>query len=73
MFRIICTSPYPVISQPKTEEQRALQRHVGFVNFVSGRDAEKAKDALHGFTIDGAGEVWHFVCGVWCVMLMCEV
>ncbi len=46
-----------VFAQPKTDEQRALQRHVGFVNFVSGRDAEKAKDALHGFTIDGAGDV----------------
>ena len=46
-----------VLDQPKTDEQRALQRHVGFVNFVSGRDAEKAKDALHGFTIDGAGDV----------------
>ncbi len=43
--------------QPRTDEQRALQRLVGFVNFVSGRDAEKAKDALHGFTIDGAGTV----------------
>lgn len=48
--------------QPRTDEQRALHRLVGFVNFVSGRDAEKAKDALHGFSIDGAGDARYASC-----------
>ena len=55
--RPCANSSFLLLSQPKTDEQRALHRHVGFVNFVSGRDAEKAKDALHGFSIDGAGDV----------------